>query len=257
MLLALCVACTAAAGGCHRESHAGGQATLQIAAASDLSIAFKEVGQAFEKQTGHKVTFSFGSTGTLAKQLAEGAPFDLFAAANESFLKIPIEAGACDPTTEALYARGHIVVWTKDVPAPKSLTELTDPRFDHIAIANPQTAPYGKAAVEALKSAGVYDQVKPKLVYGSNVQQTLQLAQSGNAAAAIVALSLAKVTPGNTLAIDESMHQPIDQALIVCNHGQAKEAAKEFAAFLKKGETHAIMKRYGFFLPGEKLALNE
>ena len=175
-----------------------------------------------------------------------------------SFLEVPIKAGACDPSTQELYARGHIVVWTKPGEhAPQRLQDLTDPRYEHVAIANPQTAPYGKAALEALKSAGIYDQVKPKLVFGNNVQQTLQFAQTGNADAAIVALSLAKVTNGSTLPIDESLHQPIDQALIVCKHGQNPAAAKEFASFLKSDTGHAIMKKYGFLLPGEKISMNE
>jgi molybdate transport system substrate-binding protein len=258
VILALCVAFTATSSACRHSKGSGGEAPLRVAAAADLSVAFKEVGDAFEKKTGHKVVFTFGATGTLAKQIAEGAPYDLFAAANVAFLKTPIEAGACDPATQALYARGHIVVWTKeDVPAPKSLKELTDPRYDHIAIANPAHAPYGKAAVEALKSAGIYEEVQPKLVFGSNVQQTLQLAQTGNAAAAIVALSLAKVTQGNTLAIDESQHKPIDQALIVCKHGEAMTAAKQFAAFVKSDTAQRIMKKYGFLMPGEKISLNE
>jgi molybdate transport system substrate-binding protein len=250
--VAMCLALLATAtSGCHRS-----KGPLRVAAAADLTVAFKEVGDAFEKKTGHKVVFSFGATGMLAKQIAEGAPYDLFAAANVSGLKLPIEAGACDPATQELYARGHLVVWTKeDVPAPKSLEELTDARFEHIAIANPEHAPYGMAAVEALKSARIYDQVKSKLVFGSNVQQTLELAQTGRTSTAIVALSLATVNKGITLVIDESLHQPLDQALIVCKHGQARATATEFAAFLKEKTTHQIMKKYGFLLPGEPVPL--
>src|SRR4051794_27893479 len=164
---------------------------LKVAAAADLALAFKDVGNAYEKKSGEKVIFSFGSTGLLEKQIVEGAPFDLFAAANISFADDAIKAGVCSADTKELYARGRIVIWwRKDstVTPPKDLADLADKRFVKVAIANPAHAPYGLAAKQALGRIGAWQAVQPKLVFGENVQQTLQFAQSGNAEIAIVAL---------------------------------------------------------------------
>jgi molybdate transport system substrate-binding protein len=227
-------------------------APLKVAAAADLARAFDELGNEYAKTGAKKPIFTFGSTGLLAKQLAQGAPFDVFAAANISFVDEVVKAGACDPSSKAMYARGRIVVWVPPgKSAPKDLKELAGDAYVKIAIANPEHAPYGKAAVEALRAAGVYDAVKPKLVYGENVQQTLQFAQSGNVEAALVALSLAIVTDGSYLPIEPAMHQPLDQAMLVCS--KRKDAAA-FAAFVNAPAGRAIMRRYGFLLPGEVVA---
>ena len=123
-------------------------AIVKVAAAADLAFAFKEVGAAFEQKVGKKVTFTFGSTGQLAKQISEGAPYDVFAAANVSFVDDVVKAGACDPSTKSRYARGRIVIWTKKsggISAATAVTDLTDARFVKVAIANPEHAPYGVA----------------------------------------------------------------------------------------------------------------
>jgi molybdate transport system substrate-binding protein len=230
---------------------------LKVAAAADLSFAFKDLGEAYEKKTGHPVVFSFGATGLLEKQIAEGAPFDVFAAANVSYADDAVHAGACQADSKAIYATGHIVLYTAGDAgfAPATVAELTDPRVKRIAIANPGHAPYGKAAKEAMEHAGVWDAVQAKLVYGENVQQTLQFAQSGNADVAIVALSLATVTPGRSSPIPTEMHNPIEQAMVVCNAGKAGAAAgRDFVAFVQSPEGHAVMRRFGFLLPGEPVA---
>ena len=230
---------------------------IRVAAAADLSNAFDELGAAFEKQTGQKVTFSFGSTGLLARQIEQGAPFDVFAAANISYAEDAIRSGDCDGASKSLYARGRIVVWTKKgVAAPKTLAELASPRFSRIAIANPAHAPYGQAAMQALSSAGILATVKPRLVYGENVRQALQFAQTGNADAALVALSLAVIyKDGNHLLIDDKQHLPIDQALVVCGKQPERiAAAHAFTAYVGSKAGRAIMARYGFLLPGEFLS---
>ena len=249
----LSLAACSSKGGSASGSASPDQVTeIKVAAAADLSRAFTDVGKAFETRTGKKVTFSFGSSGMLAKQVGEGAPFDLFAAANSAYADDAVKSGRCDGATKALYARGHIVLWTKKgSDTVTSLKDLTDPRFVKIAIANPEHAPYGKAAREALQKAGIWDIVKPKLVFGENVQQALQFAQTGNADAAIVGLALAMSTEGDTLAIPESEHTPLDQALVVCGTGARAAVAKDFAAFVASPEGRAIMSRYGFVLPGE------
>jgi molybdate transport system substrate-binding protein len=231
---------------------------LQVAAAADLALAFKDVGAAYEQKSGDHVVFSFGSTGLLAKQLAQGAPFDLFAAANVSFTDDVIKAGACLADGRTLYARGRIVVWWRadsPVPPPRTLADLADPRFIKIAIANPVHAPYGRAAQQAFTKLGIWPRVQPRLVFGENVQQTLQFARSGNAEAAVVALSLAVVSDGTYIPVDESLHDPIDQALVVCGKDRARLGrARAFAAFVAAPAGRAIMRRYGFLLPGETRA---
>jgi molybdate transport system substrate-binding protein len=251
------VALVVAAAGCSKHPSSASQESVKVAAAADLSFAFKDVGDAYEKATGRKVVFSFGSTGLLEKQIAEGAPFDVFAAANVSYADDAAKAGSCDAQSEALYATGRIVLFTLDSAtfSPKSVAELTDARVSKIAIANPDHAPYGKAAKQAMERAGVWDAVHTKVVYGENVQQTLQFAQSGNADVAIVALSLATVTPGRSNEIPMEQYDRIDQALIVCKNGKAgADAGRGFVDFVKSADGHAIMKRYGFLLPGESMA---
>jgi molybdate transport system substrate-binding protein len=235
-------------------------APLQVAAAADLSDAFPEVGKAFEKATGRKVAFSFKATGLLAKQIEQGAPFDVLAAANLSFVDDVVKAGACDGSTKTTYAEGRIVLWSKGNadagPALTSLADLARPEIVHVAIANPDHAPYGKAAKEALVKSGVWDAIAKKIVYGENVQQTLQFAQSGNAEVAIVALSLATVTGGHATPVDVSLYEPLNQVLVVCHgspesKGSAEPAARKFAEFVGSAEGRGIMKRYGFAMRGE------
>lgn len=231
------------------------KAQVQVAAAADLSVAFEEMGKLFEARTGHQVTFSFGASGALARQVAEGAPFDLFAAANGSFVDSAVQAGACDGTTKALYARGHLVVWTRPGGASlRSLAELRSPDVKHIAIANPEHAPYGKAAREALTRAGLWGALEAKIVQAENVRQALQLAQTGNADVAIVALSLvAKDDLGARLAVDPALHGPIEQTLVVCRHGKNAEGARAFAQLVESGDGQALLKRYGFAGSDEKI----
>jgi molybdate transport system substrate-binding protein len=226
---------------------------LRVAAAADLAIAFGELETDFEKKTGKKVEMSFGSTGLLAKQIAEGAPFDVFAAANISFVDDVVKAGACDGATKALYARGRIVVWSKDAAMlPKDIGELTNARYAKIAIANPEHAPYGRAAQQALTKAGIWKTVEPRMVHGENVQQTQVYARTGNADVAIVALSLAVASDGVYLPIDGALHEPLDQALVVCRHAKTNEA-HAFVDYVGSPEGRAVMRKYGFLLPGEAL----
>jgi molybdate transport system substrate-binding protein len=254
---------------CRSQVEPARTAPLQVAAAADLAFAFQDLGAAFEAATGIPVTFSFGSTGLLARQIAEGAPFDVFAAANISFADEVVKQGACFADSKALYARGRIALWSRRrASLPVTLEELRDAKYVKIAIANPEHAPYGKAAKQALIKAGVWDAIKDRLVYGENVQQTLQFAQSGNADVALVALSLALVSAsasasasaseGGFTAIDPALHEPLDQALVVCKGegGKARRepTARQFTAFVNSDAGRAIMKRYGFLLPGESVA---
>jgi molybdate transport system substrate-binding protein len=241
-------------GGCKDEAAAPEPAL--VAAAADLSLAFEELGRSFEQQTGQRVSFTFGSTGLLAQQLREGAPYDVFAAANVSFVDQVIHADACDAASKARYARGRIAVWTKatGLRPPASLAELAEARFVRVAIANPEHAPYGQAAREALQKLGIWSQLQPKLVLGDNVRQTFQFAESGNVEAAVVALALVIHDRNDPwLLVDETLHRPIDQALVVCRHGKNQKVGRRFAEFVNSPPGRAVMQRYGFLLPGERL----
>ena len=254
-VIAVAIAAVAVLSGCSDKKESGAKVTqIRVAAASDLTQAFKEVGAQFKVKTGIEPKFDFGSTGLLARQIKEGAPMDVFAAANVQFVDEVVTAGKCDGATRTLYARGRIVIWTKNggVAAPTKLEDLADPRFKSIAIANPDHAPYGKAATQAMEKVGIWAQVQSRIQMGENVSQTMKFAETGNVEAAIVALSLSIVTKGGTaVAIPSHLHEPIDQAMAVCARGDRAVAAKQFVDFVGSPEGRAIMMRYGFILPGE------
>ncbi len=262
---AVTFACSAGVGCGKSGGHGGGDGSrhgepLRVAAAADLAFAFPEIGRAFEQSSGKKVEFSFGSTGLLAKQISEGAPFDVFAAANVSFVDKVVRDGACFGDTLRMYARGRIVMWSSDkTKLPPSLSALRDAKYAKIALANPEHAPYGLAAKQAMRSAGVWPDVLPRAVYGENVQQTMMFATSGNADVAIVALSLAVASPatsGSYVVIDSDLHENLDQAMVVCKGGSSGGKPNEgrmFEAYVASEPGRAIMRRYGFLLPGEAL----
>ena len=228
---------------------------LTVAAAADLQFAFTDIGALFEQETGLKVTFVFGSTGQLAQQIENGAPYDLFAAANISFVDDLAKKNLVLADTQALYARGRIVLAVNKASGvvAGSLEDLLSDKITHIAIANPEHAPYGMAAKEALQSAGLWEKVQPKLVYGENVRQTLQFIQTGDAQAGIVSLSVANVPEISWSLIDASLHNPLDQALAVVTGSPQKELASEFAKFINGPSGRPIMQKYGFVLPGEPI----
>jgi molybdate transport system substrate-binding protein len=224
---------------------------LTVAAASDLMPAFEEIGREFESAHKTKVVFVFGSTGLLTKQIENGAPMDLFAAANVSYVEQLEQKGLIIPGTKAIYARGRITLWT---PGESNLrlegiADLARPEVQRIAIANPDHAPYGLAARQALETSGLWERVKPKLVYGDNIRQTLQYAETGNVEVAIVALSLSVKSRGRWTLIPEELHKPIDQGLGIIKTTNNEPAARAFAAFLNGPQGRAIMQKYGFTFP--------
>jgi len=238
---------TALVGGC-RSTPPKERPTLQVAAAADLTLAFEELGKLYRARTGQRVTFSFGASGALAAQLSQGAPFDLFAAANRGFVDSAVQAGACDGSSRASYARGHVVVWSKrGGTILRALDDLQNPDIKHIAIANPEHAPYGKAAREALKKAGLWPALESKIVQAENVRQALQFAQTGNADVAIIARSLvAKDDTGSQLAIAQALYAPIEQTLVVCKRGKDADGARAFAQLALSSDGQALLERYGF-----------
>ncbi len=232
---------------------ASGKKKLHVGAASDLLKAFTELGAEFEAKTGIDIEFSFGSSGLLAKQIEQGAPFFLFAAANKSFVDQVVKAGRCDASTVRLYARGRIVVWTAvGKPAPATLEDLVKPEYKKIAIANPEHAPYGVAAKQAMQKAGVWDRIADRIVLSENVSATQLYAKNGDADAALVALSLAVATDGGTtLRVDPALHEALDQQLVVCGSGAEAEYGRQFADYLSTTNARELMIRYGFILPTE------
>jgi molybdate transport system substrate-binding protein len=227
--------------------------TLTVFAASDLTFALKEIATAFEQTMKVKVTLVFGSTGNLAKQIEHGAPADLFFSANQSFLDALAEKNAIITQTRALYAQGRIVLVTAKAAGPKldDLRALLGASVRRVAIANPAHAPYGKAAEEALRTAGLWDALKPKLVYGENIRQALQYVETGAAEAGIVALSVADVPSVHVTPIDPRLHKPLNQAAAVARRSPRPEMGLAFLQFVNGPAGRVVMKRYGFLLPGE------
>lgn len=224
------------------------QTQITVAAAADLANAFEEVGAAFQSQTNIKVVFSFGSTGMLTQQIVNGAPVDLFAAAHISYIDQLERQNLIIPGTKAVYGRGKITLWTtKDAPfKPQTINELTRSDVKRVAIANPDHAPYGLAARQALESAGVWDDVKPKLIYADNIRQALQFAETGNVDVAIAALSLSIPSNGQWTLIPEELHQPIEQGLGVIKSTKHEQEARRFAEFLTSPAGREILRKYGF-----------
>ncbi len=239
---------------------AGAVASLQVAAASDLRFALEEIAAVFERERAIPVRLTFGSSGQLAIQIEQGAPFDVFFSANEAFVYALAQKGRVDPDSVQLYAVGRIVLWVPNsspLDIGKGLVVLLDERIRFISIANPEHAPYGQAAVQAMQAAGILARVQSRLVLGENVSHALQFAQTGNADLGIVALSLA-VAPtvralGRYQLVPAYLHRPIRQAVGVTTKTPRADLARQFVAFANSPAGRAIMRRYGFTLPGEGL----
>jgi molybdate transport system substrate-binding protein len=230
-----------------------------IAAASDLQFALEEVAQAFTKETGEQVKLSFGSSGNFARQIRQGAPFQMFLSADEEYVFDLAKDGLVQDRGE-LYALGRIVIIVPHgarLKADGSLddlkTALADGRVSKFAIANPEHAPYGRRAEEALRHRGLWHGVKDKLVLGENISQTAQFATSGSTQGGIIAYSLAlspKVAAlGSYALIPNEWHEPLRQRMVLTK--SAGPVAKRFYAFAQTPPTRRIFIKYGFVLPGE------
>jgi molybdate transport system substrate-binding protein len=229
---------------------------VTVAAASDLSDAMKEIAANFEKATGCAVRISTGSSGNFQTQIENGAPFDVFFSADIAYPKKLETEGLAAPGSTVLYAVGKIVLWVRKdsrLDIAKGLAVLRDPSVRKIAIANPQHAPYGRAAEQALRGAGLYDAVKDRFVLGENISQAAQFAESGNADAGILALSLAQSPPlkdeGRYTPIPEQLYTPIQQGAVVLRAAPNPQAARAFLDYVKTPQVVALLKRYGFVLP--------
>lgn len=230
---------------------------LTVAAAADLSSALKDIADNFEKKSGIHVQLSFGASGALTQQIQNGAPFDIFFSADMGYPKQLIAANDADAASLYEYAVGKLVLW---VPADspfdvehKGMQVLLDPSVKKISIANPQHAPYGRAAVEALKHAGLYDRVSDRIVMGENVSQAAQFAESGNAQAGFVALAHAKAPSmqgkGKYWEVPQDDYAPLAQGAIIISRSPHKKEAQQFLDYIKTKETAETLRRYGFSLP--------
>jgi len=230
---------------------------ITIAAAADLNFVFRELAAEYEKSTGDRVRLSLGSSGNFYAQIQNGAPFDLYFSADIAYPRKLEEAGLTVPGSLYPYAIGRIVLWAgKDsrLDLSKGLEILLEPTIKKIAIANPKHAPYGRAAVAAMEHAQVYDRVKDKLVLGENISQAAQFIESGAADVGIIAMSLALApqmqAAGQYREIPADAHPPIEQGAVILKGAKNQERAKAFLSFVQGAEGQAMMKRYGFIVPG-------
>lgn len=244
--MAMLVVC---AGASVAEGFKGRQIT--VAAASDLAFALKEISASFESRTGARVVISFGSTGMLTRQIEQGAPFDLFFSAGQTYMDVLKKGGHTLTGTERLYARGALALAvSKGIQVDRpALEDLMRPEIKRIVIANPDHAPYGVAAMEALKSAGLLSRVKGKIVYAENIRQAMQYIQTGDAQAGLIALSLAKAEQVRYSVIDTKLHGPISQVAAVIRGAGDKAVAMAFLEYACGPLGRSVLKSYGFTLP--------
>lgn len=227
--------------------HAVAAADTNVAVAANFAEPGKEIAQRFEHSTGHRAILSFGATGQFYAQLIQGAPFQVFLSADQSTPKRLVDDGLAVGDSLFTYAVGKLVLFSRDASLVKGEQTLRDAKFNKIAIANPTTAPYGTAAVEAMKAVGVYDKLAGKTVQGSNIAQTFQFVDTGNAELGFVALS--QVTGregGSQWLVAENLYRPIRQDAVLLKSGAGNQAARAFVAFLKGSEAAAVIEKYGY-----------
>jgi molybdate transport system substrate-binding protein len=232
---------------------------ITVAAAADLNAALKEITENYEKETGVKVKLSFGASGALTQQIHNRAPFDVFFSADMEYPRELISHGDAEGGSLYRYAVGKLVLWAPaDSPLDvehRGMNILSDPSVKKIAIANPQHAPYGRAAVAAMKHVGLYDQVSDRLVLGENISQAAQFVESGNAQVGFVAMAHA-VSPvmqgkGKYWEIPVAAYPPLEQGVVVIRHSHHKREALMFLAYIKSKPVADVLRRYGFTVPDQ------
>jgi molybdate transport system substrate-binding protein len=231
-------------------------APLLVAAAADLSYCIDDIAAAFRKEAPDaEIKISTGASGNFFAQIRNGAPFDAFLSADVDYPSQLARLGAADSRTLTRYAVGRIALWSPDpkLDVDKGLALLRDPRITRIAIANPATAPYGRAARAALERDGLWEAVQAKLVIGENISQTLQFVQTGNAQVGLVSLASLRsprlAGAGRYALVPDTGLAPIEQAAIVTKHGADNPLAARFVRFLGSPAARAIFERNGFSIP--------
>lgn len=245
LLVSTCVLLVA----CSRSPAPGGQ-TLTIAAASNLTGVMDELARVFEKQTKVHIVVSYGSTAQLAQQIEHGGPFDVFAAADTEHVDALIAKGKLQPASRAIYARGQLALWIPEGnKRVQKVEDLILPEIRFIALAQPDLAPYGKAAVETLQAEGIWEKVQPKITYANSISMAKQYAASGNANAAFTALSLVMKDRGTVIKVNPDLYQPLKQSVAITTSSAQKEAARQFTAFLLDPRGQAILRNAGYLIP--------
>ncbi len=242
-LSALLAALFAAAG-----LHAG---EVQVAVAANFTAPMQQIVTEFEKDTGHVVKLSFGATGKFYAQIANGAPFEVFLAADDTTPAKLEREGLAVAGSRFTYAVGTLVLWSSKPNFIDAKAEvLKSGQFNKLSIANPKTAPYGAAAVETLKKLNLLEAVQAKFVQGENISQTLQFVSTGNADLGFVALSQVfqdgRITSGSAWIVPADMHEPIFQDALILKRGENKPAASALHAYLKSDKVRAIIRRFGY-----------
>ena len=234
--------------------------TITVAAAADLSAALKEIGENYEKQSGVKLKLSFSASETLTEQIHNHAPFDVFLSADMDYPRQLVSRGEAESGSLYRYAIGKLALWAPaDSPLDvehRGMNVMADASVKKIAIANPQHAPYGRAAVAALKHVGLYEQVSDRLVLGENVSQAAQFVESGNAQVGFVAMAFA-VSPamqgkGKYWEIPQAAYPPLEQGVVVIKRSRHKKEAMAFVAYIKTKPVADVLARYGFTVPDQK-----
>lgn len=227
---------------------------VTVAAAANLSEVFQTIGPRFEAATGIHAVFSFASTAQLAQQIENGAPFDVYAAADVDHVAQLEKKGLLAPGTRAIYATGILALWIPPTSAARidRAEDLTGATVKVIALAKPELAPYGLAARETLRKLGIWNQVEPKVVYADNISMAKQYGTSGNADAVFTAYSLVLKEGGKVIQIADQMHAPIDQALGVMAGSKHPDTARIFVDFLLNGKGRDILRSSGYRTPAGK-----
>ena len=219
---------------------------IHVAAASNMSRLLEEINNSFEKNTQIHVVASYGATGQLARQIEAGAPYDVFLAADVAHIDDLITKGLAPKETKEIYAKGELAVYSPGHPNLKALSDLVNPKVLDIFVAKPELAPYGAAAVEALKNAKLWDKLEAHTKYAASASAAKQYADTGNCDAAITALSLVYDKPDAVFVIDSALHKPIQQALCIMKNSKQMERAKLYTSFLTSMEARAKFKKFGY-----------
>src|SRR6266568_2709472 len=227
-------------------------AQTNVAVAANFTEAAKEIAAAFKAKTGHEVVLSFGSSGQFYTQITQGAPFQVLLSADDARPKKLVDDGLAVPGSNFTYAIGKLVLWSKTPGLVKGEATLTAASFAKLSICNPVAAPYGAAAIEAMKSLKVFETMQPKLVEGATITQAYQFVETGNAELGFVALSqLTAPETGSHWLVPQELYSPIRQEAVLLKSGASNEAATGFIAFLREPEARAIIEKYGYVLDGQ------